>query len=628
MMTKPITLCVVCIALTTSPVLAQPPQGRGGPGGPGFGPPGSGPGGPKETKKLVKEYDQDKNGWLNQQERAKAREAAKDGGGQRGGFGPPGGRRGRGNQQPAKAGKKIAISEVKYFPKAALYESTALRTLFFEFENEDWEKELEDFHGTDVDVPAKLTVDGKTYKNVGMRFRGMSSYGMVSTGFKRSFSVSMDLADEDQRLYGYKTLNLLNSNGDPSFMSTVLYSHIASQYIPVPKANHVRVVINGENWGVYVNVQQYNKDFLAEHFESTKGTRWKVSGNPNADGGLRYLGEDLEQYKQRFDMKSGDGKKEWKRLILLCKTLNETPLDQLTEALEPMLDIDQTLRFLALDVALVNSDGYWTRASDYSLFLDSDKRFHVIPHDMNEAFNSGRGPGGPGGRGGPGGHGPGGPGGPPRGPDGFGFGGFGFDFGGFGPPPERDGGPDRFGPNGQSGREDRGNRDRDRFARGGDSPDRTGDDGPRRDRGGFGGQRRGPGGPGGGGPGRGGPGGGGPGHGGVDLDPLVSIDNARMPLRSRLLAVPELRSKYLGYIRQIAERSLDWEQVGPVVATNAKRIENAVAEDTKKLDSVDSFRQATAPTTNEGSERSLRSFFDQRRKFLMNYEATAKAKRP
>ena len=68
-----------------------------------------------------------------------------------------------------------------------------------------------------------------------MRFRGMSSYGMVPTGYKRSFNVSIDLADEDQRLYGYKTLNLLNSAGDPSFMSTVLYSHIASQYIPVAK---------------------------------------------------------------------------------------------------------------------------------------------------------------------------------------------------------------------------------------------------------------------------------------------------------------------------------------------------------------------------------------------------------
>ncbi|MEO1525913.1 MAG: CotH kinase family protein [Planctomycetota bacterium] len=602
-----LSLCVV-LAASASLTFAQPPQRGGGfGGGPGFGPPGFGPGGSQEEKKLVEEFDQDKNGWLNREERAQAREAAKQGIGGGRGFGPPGGSRGLGNRQPAQRGRNVTVDEVKQFPNASLYEPAALRTLFFEFENEDWEKELEDFHGTDVDVAAKMTVDGKTYENVGMRFRGMSSYGMVSTGFKRSFNVSMDLADKDQRLYGHKTLNLLNSSGDPSFMSTVLYSHIASQYIPVPKANHVHVVINGESWGIYVNVQQYNKDFLAEHFESTKGTRWKVSGNPGADGGLRYLGEDLEEYKQRFDMKSKDGKKAWAKLVLLCKTLNETPLDQLESALEPMLDIDETLRFLALDVALVNSDGYWTRASDYSLFLDSDKRFHVIPHDMNEAFQSGRG--GPG-RGGPGG--------PPRGPGGFGglFGAFGF-----GGPPERDDRPEGSGA--EPRRDDRrsGSRERDRFSREGrdraQGPDSRGQ---RRDRGGFGGPPRGHGG---GGPGRGG----GPGHGGVDLDPLVSIDNPRMPLRSRLLAVPKLRAKYLQYVHEIAEKSLDWNAVEPVVAEHTTRIAPEVKIDAKKLDTFEAFQQSTsvdAPDSEDG-RGSLRAFFDGRREYLLNYkEPTSK----
>ena len=37
-------------------------------------------------------------------------------------------------------------------------------------------------------------------------------------------------------------------------------------------------------------------------------------------------------------------------------------------------------------MALVNSDGYWTRASDYSIYQDEKGRFHVIPHDMNEGL--------------------------------------------------------------------------------------------------------------------------------------------------------------------------------------------------------------------------------------------------
>lgn len=630
-----LTLLVMCGIASVA--VAQPPQfggrggqdGAGGPGGfrpGGFGP--GGPGGSREDRKLVEKFDVDENGWLNEEERAKARKAAKSEGGERrrGGFGPPGGGRGRGrdNREPGRPGRRVSPEDVQQYPTAELYEAGVLRTLFFEFENDDWESELEDFHGTDVEVPAQMLVDGKTYENVGVRFRGQSSYGMVPTGSKRSFNVSIDLANDDQRLYGSKTLNLLNCAGDPSLMSTVLYSHIASQYIPVPKANHVHVVVNGESWGVYANVQQFNKDFLKEHYESSKGTRWKVSGNPGADGGLRYLGEDVEPYEQRFDMKSSDGKKAWAALIKLCRTLNETPLDRLEDELAPMLDIDEALKFLALDVALVNGDGYWTRASDYSIFLDSDKQFHLIPHDMNEAFTMGHGGGGPGG--GPGGprRGPG-DAGPGSGPPPFGFGpppgdGFGPPPGGFGPGGEEFDRRDNRQPRG----EDRGRfeRDGDRRGRGDQGDRRRGDEPPRGDeRGRFEGRGRGRG-------GFGGPGGpGGPGHGGVDLDPLVSIDNPRMPLRSRLLAVPELRARYMHYVREIAENSLAWDKIGPVLDQHTRLIEKEVASDTRKLESTEAFRQATsaAPVRGESGHQSLRSFFEQRQEYLLNYPDKAAA---
>jgi spore coat protein CotH len=284
-------------------------------------------------------------------------------------------------------------------PDAPLYDAQVLRTLFLDFVESDWEKELADFHGTDVDVAASLTVDGKTYPNVGVRFRGMSSYMGVGDGSKRSLNVSLDFGDSNQRLYGYKTLNLLNAHEDPTFMHTVLYSHLARKFIPAPKANLVKVVINGESWGVYVNVQQFDKIFLEENYHDTKGSRWKVRGSPGGGGGLDFVGEETENYKRRYEIKSGDNEKAWKQLIELCRTLGETPAETLEQSLEPMLDIDAALWFLALDNALINCDGYWIRASDYSLFCDENGRFHIIPHDMNEAFQAPMGPGM--GRGGP-----------------------------------------------------------------------------------------------------------------------------------------------------------------------------------------------------------------------------------
>jgi hypothetical protein len=511
------------------------------PGPPGF------PGGPGEELKILKQFDKNGDGWLNSTERKPARDyaASQSFGGPRG-FGGPFGR--GGEVGPTTRGDSISPNSVKSYPNASFYDESVLRTLFLTFENSDWENELEAFHGTDVDVPATLLVDGKTYREVGIRFRGLSSYMGVPEGRKRSLNLSVDMAHPQQSVGGYRTLNLLNSHEDPTFMRAVLFLHIAREYIPAPKANFVRVVINGENWGVYANVQQFNKDFLTENFNESAGARWKAPGSPNGQSGLQYFGDAAAAYKRLFEIKSKDEPAQWAALINLSKILNQTPVAQLESALSPIMDIDSTLRFLALDNVLVNNDGYWTRASDYSLYRDSSGKFHVIPHDANETFANGGGPGRAGGPRGPGG------------PGGF--------FGG--PPP---GGPE-FPP----------------FA-----------DGP--------GRLRGPGGPGG--PGGGGPGGGGPGGGGPTLDPMVGLGDASKPLRSKLLAVPELREKYLRYVREISTKWLDWNTLGPLVAKYQSLISADVKADTKKLDSYEAFVAGTS-----GSTRSLKSFADTRLKFL------------
>lgn len=566
-----------------------------GPGGPGFGP---GPGGMGQNRKLVAQFDKDDDGRLNREERQAAREFLKKdraaGGGRGFGFGPFGGGgppgvgfggpRGRGPggpggpgggpggfgraDEPPKPGPKLIPDEVKPIADTNLYEATILRTLFLEFEDEDWEAELADFNNTDVEVPATVTVDGKKYHNVGVHFRGMSSFMAVGAGSKRSLNLSFDFVDEKQRLYGYKTLNLLNSHEDPTFLHTVLYLNVARHYIPAPKANFIKLAINGESWGVYVSAQQFNKEFVVDNFDSTKGARWKVQGSPGGRGGLEYLGDDLAAYKARYSLKTKDSEKDWKALAKLCKVLNETPPDQLEAALEPILDVDGALWFLALENALINSDGYWIRASDYCIYRDDKGKFHIIPHDANETFQPGMGPG---------------MGGPPGGWGGM-----------FGPP-----GGGR-GPGGPPGRLN---------------------DGPRPPDGGPGGRPDGP--PNGGGPNRGGPGGGLRG-GGVELDPLVGLNDSSKPLRSKLLAVPSLRAKYLSHVKTIAEDWLDWDTLRPTVNQYVSLIDSEIKADTKKLSSYEAFRRAVSsepPTAEVGGrpQMSLRTFADQRRRFLLNH---------
>jgi hypothetical protein len=337
---------------------------------------------PQPERQILKDFDKNGDKRLDRVERAAAREWLRTQDSGRG-FGRGGRDNFRASPEP---GMRLKPAGVRSYPAAPLYDLRTLRTLFLTFEQDDWDQELRAFYGTDVEVPATAVVDGKSYRDVGVHYRGNSSYRMVPAGLKHSLNLAFDFVNAEQRLGGYKTLNLLNSNNDTTFVRTVLYSEIARHYLPVPRANYVRVVINGESWGVYVNVEQFNNDFLREWFDDPKGARWKVPGSPRGRGGLEYLGEQASVYKRIYEIKTRDDQESWAALIQLCKVLNLTETTRLQAALEPILDVDGVLRFLALEAALVNNDGYWTRASDYSIFLDRAGKFHVLPHDFNEAL--------------------------------------------------------------------------------------------------------------------------------------------------------------------------------------------------------------------------------------------------
>jgi hypothetical protein len=335
---------------------------------------------------LLARFDRNANGRLERAERDAARAWLRENPSAR----PP--MRGRQLPPTGRSGEQVAPSEVVPVPDSiGLYDPRVVRTLFLELESPDWERELADFWHTDVEVPATLTVDGLTYHEVGAGFRGNNSFHMVPDGLKRSFSLTLDAWNDRQSLHGHTSLNLLNSNQDPTFLRSVLYLDIARQYIPAPRANFVRVIVNGESWGLFVNQQTFGKALLREQFGTDRGTRWK-SPNNSLGGGFGFLGDSVALYRRWYEQKGKDDPAAWRALVQVTRVLDSTPPDRLEAALGSIMDVDEVLRFLALDVALVNGDGYWNDGSDFNVLLGADGRFRALPHDVNEAFR-GRGDG-------------------------------------------------------------------------------------------------------------------------------------------------------------------------------------------------------------------------------------------
>ncbi len=349
--------------------------GGDGPGGFGFG----GRGGPRQSEAIASRFDADKDGKLNDKERNAARQFIQET---------------RGSSSSRPSGRTSPNTDLQSDLTASradapygnpdLYDEKTLRTLYLRFPNPDWYEELGDFYRTDVDMPADLIVDGVVYPSVGVHFRGTSSYMMVRDSEKKSLNLSIDDGDKKQRLYGYKTLNLLNAHDDASFIREVLYSRICRQYLPAPKANFVKLVINGENWGIYVNIQQFNTDFLQEWFGTKDGVRWKVP--PGRESGLVYVGKDPADYQGAYQLQTKGAQNAWADLIRLCETLAQTPDDQLEATLKPIFNIDEALWEIALENVFIDSDGYISRGSDYDLYQDAQGRFHLLSRDNNETF--------------------------------------------------------------------------------------------------------------------------------------------------------------------------------------------------------------------------------------------------
>jgi len=124
----------------------------------------------------------------------------------------------------------------------------------------------------------------------------------------------------------------------------------------------------------------------------------------------------------------------------------------------------------------------------------------------------------------------------------------------------------------------------------------------------------------------------------------VALQDSTKPLRSRLLAVPEYRARYLGYVREIAEKWLDWERLGPIAQKYHDLIAEDVKLDTRKLDSYEAFEKSlesavavpastdAAATPGRGGfgreKLSLKDFAQRRRAYLLANPEVSKAVNP
>jgi len=272
------------------------------------------------------------------------------------------------------------------------YDWNVIHDIRITFEQPNWDKMLDSLKMLNAGgrLTALVEIDGKKFPDVGVRYKGNSSYFNVrkSSHTKLPFNLNSNHVHLDQFFHGkIETLKLSNVFRDPSFLREVLSYEIARKYMPAPRANFARVFVNGQYLGLYNSTESVEEDFLTDYFGEKSGIlvkcdpeEWGTTIKPGCPEGdkasLMYIGDDPDCYRTFYEMKSDSG---WDQLILLTKILNQQP-----ERIEEILDVDMALWMLAFNMVLLNFDSYTGRLShNYYMYQRKNGQFVPMLWDLN-----------------------------------------------------------------------------------------------------------------------------------------------------------------------------------------------------------------------------------------------------
>ncbi|MDQ8192198.1 CotH kinase family protein [Roseibacillus persicicus] len=285
---------------------------------------------------------------------------------------------------------------------AAFFDDSYVHDLYITFDNSNWQSVLATSHANDAEDPyfeADFSADGVTIENVGVRFKGNSSFNTSS--IKNSLKIDFDefdLTETGPTFFGMKKLNLNNNYNDPTQMREKLLMDFASNFVEgVGRTVYTNVYVNGDLIGLYTAVEQIDKTFVQSRFGSDEdGNLYKGSAsddldNPSADFGsdLTYLGTNQTDYEDFYQLKTNETANDYTNLIEFIDVLNNTSPANLPAAIEPLLDVEDTLAAMAVDNLFANLDSYIGAAHNYYLYeRDDTGQFVHILWDMNESFGT------------------------------------------------------------------------------------------------------------------------------------------------------------------------------------------------------------------------------------------------
>lgn len=233
-----------------------------------------------------------------------------------------------------------------------------------------------------------VTVDGVRVEGVGIRKKGFLGSLDSSTP---SLLVDFNRFVDQDPVEGMTRLTLNNNKQDRSLVSQAMAYHVFRRAgLAAPRVGFASVTVNGEDLGLYSNVEPVRRPFLARSFGDGQGTLWEGT-----------ICDILPESVARMEVKvkGADADDDAGRLEELAALVAaEGPLD--LDRLAGLVDVDHFLRFWSVEGLLNVWDGYCANQNNYFVYASPvDRLLRFIPWGADATVGPAPGLGGPFGRG-------------------------------------------------------------------------------------------------------------------------------------------------------------------------------------------------------------------------------------
>lgn len=270
-----------------------------------------------------------------------------------------------------------------------LYDDSKVAEIYIWADPEDVAWMFDNPHSDSMHIASMRFVNefiDDSVSSIAIRIRGNTSRDAQ----KKSLKVSFNTFVPGREFYGVDKLNLNGEHNDPSIIrSKLCFDLFEDAQMIASRSAHAAVYINGKYYGLYINIEHIDDEFLKKNFLNSSGNLWKCLYPAD----LNYLGDDPDLYKLLsggrpvYELSTNETLNDYSALARFIKVLNQTPIDLLPDSLEKVIDVSSVLKYYAMNVLVGGWDDYRFLKNNYYLYHQPDKDLiYLIPYDYDNTF--------------------------------------------------------------------------------------------------------------------------------------------------------------------------------------------------------------------------------------------------